>query len=75
MANYLLDEPHPHTYPLTDLYFYLTDVCNLRCGHCWIEPRYLSGDTVPSGIDLALFTSILDQAEPLGLKGVKLTGG
>ncbi|MBI4594948.1 MAG: SynChlorMet cassette radical SAM/SPASM protein ScmF [Candidatus Tectomicrobia bacterium] len=63
------------TYPLNELYFYLTDTCNLRCRHCWIEPRYLSKDQSISAIDKELFISILDQAEPLGTKGVKLTGG
>lgn len=62
-------------YSLNELYFYLTDTCNLRCRHCWIQPRYLSEGNAISAIDPELFTSILDQAEPLGAKGVKLTGG
>ncbi len=62
-------------YHLNELYFYLTDTCNLRCRHCWIEPRYQPEDSAVSAIDRELFISILDQAEPLGTKGVKLTGG
>jgi len=73
MSSHPSDESF--TYPLNELYFYLTDTCNLRCRHCWIEPRYLSEDKSISAIDRELFTSILDQAEPLGTKGVKLTGG
>ncbi len=62
-------------YRLNELYFYLTDTCNLRCRHCWIEPRYQPEERAVSAIDRELFISILDQAEPLGAKGVKLTGG
>ncbi len=65
----------PFSYPLYELYFYLTDTCNLRCRHCWIEPRYLSAGNARSAVDRGLFTSILDQAEPLGTEAVKLTGG
>jgi SynChlorMet cassette radical SAM/SPASM protein ScmF len=73
MTSHKSDESFPHR--LNELYFYLTDTCNLRCRHCWIEPRHLFEDSVISVIDRELFISILDQAEPLGIKGVKLTGG
>ena len=63
------------SWPLNQLYFYLTDTCNLRCRHCWIEPRYEGTGKASGGIDACLFESILDQAKPLGLRGVKLTGG
>ena len=62
-------------YSLNELYFYLTDTCNLYCRHCWIEPRYCPEEKTISAVDRELFTAILDQAEPLGTKGVKLTGG
>jgi SynChlorMet cassette radical SAM/SPASM protein ScmF len=62
-------------YPLNQIYFYLTEGCNLRCRHCWIAPKYQSeGHTYPA-LELDLFRSILEQAKPLGLTGVKLTGG
>ncbi|NIQ37117.1 MAG: SynChlorMet cassette radical SAM/SPASM protein ScmF [Proteobacteria bacterium] len=62
-------------YPLNQIYFYLTEGCNLRCRHCWISPKYQSeGSSYPT-LDLNLFRSIIDQAKPLGLSGVKLTGG
>ncbi len=73
MATDPSDESIP--YPLNELYFYLTDACNLRCRHCWIEPRSLDEKRTISAIDTDLFTSILNQAEPLGMQGVKLTGG
>ena len=64
-----------HKYNLNQLYFYLTEGCNLRCRHCWIGPKYQTeGHTHPS-LDLNLFHSIIEQAKPLGLTGVKLTGG
>ena len=69
------DKPTDHTYPLNQIYFYLTEGCNLRCRHCWIAPKYQTeGNSYPA-LDLELFKSIIDQAKPLGLAGVKLTGG
>ena len=69
------DKPADRTYPLNQIYFYLTEGCNLRCRHCWIAPKYQSeGNSYPA-LDLDLFRSIIEQAKPLGLTGVKLTGG
>ncbi len=69
------EERESRTYPLNQIYFYLTEGCNLRCRHCWIAPKYQSeGNTYPA-LDLDLFKSIIEQAKPLGLTGVKLTGG
>jgi radical SAM protein with 4Fe4S-binding SPASM domain len=69
------DKPADRTYPLNQIYFYLTEGCNLRCRHCWIAPKYQSeGNTYPA-LDLDLFKSIIEQAKLLGLTGVKLTGG
>lgn len=65
------DERHP----LRQLYFYLTEGCNLCCRHCWIGPKHLSAADRPTGLDVRLVRSIIDQAKPLGLRGVKLTGG
>lgn len=62
-------------YPLNQIYFYLTEGCNLRCSHCWIQPKYQApGHSYPS-LSLDLFRSIIEQAKPLGLSAVKLTGG
>jgi SynChlorMet cassette radical SAM/SPASM protein ScmF len=69
------DKPADRTYPLNQIYFYLTEGCNLRCRHCWIAPKYQTeGNSYPA-LDLDLFKSIIEQAKPLGLTGVKLTGG
>jgi len=63
------------TYRLNQLYVYATDSCNLRCRHCWIEPHSPGRAQPRQGIEPDLFGSILNQAVPLGLAGVKLTGG
>lgn len=62
-------------YPLHSLYFYLTEGCNLRCRHCWIAPAYQPAERTYPALELNLFGSIIQQAKPLGLKSVKLTGG
>lgn len=63
------------SYPLRQLYFYLTEGCNLKCRHCWIAPKYQSSEKAFPSLDPELFGSIVEQAKPMGLNGVKLTGG
>lgn len=63
------------SFPLTQLYFYLSKDCNLRCGHCYITPTFLPEKKVAQGIAPEVFASVIKQAKPLGLSGVKLTGG
>jgi len=60
---------------LDQIYFYLTEGCNLRCRHCWITPKYQSENETYPALDLDLFRHIIRQARPLGLTGVLLTGG
>jgi SynChlorMet cassette radical SAM/SPASM protein ScmF len=60
--------------PLNQLYFYLTEGCNLACRHCWIAPHYDPNARFPT-LDVALFETAIREAKPLGLSGVKLTGG
>lgn len=67
--------PEQIKYPLNQLYVYLTKGCNLACRHCWIDPKYQGKSTNYPMLDLELFKSIIDQALPLGLGSVKLTGG
>ncbi len=62
-------------YSLNKIYFYLTKGCNQRCRHCWIAPRYQNEAQTHPSLDVSLFCSIIDQAKPLGLAGIKLTGG
>ncbi|MCX7982007.1 MAG: SynChlorMet cassette radical SAM/SPASM protein ScmF [Syntrophales bacterium] len=61
--------------PLHYLYSYITDGCNLRCRHCWIKPHYIAQEKGVNYLNAELFSHILEEALPLGLKGVKLTGG
>ena len=63
------------TPPLKTIYFYLTEGCNLRCRHCWLEPPHQSEKRQYPALEPALFRHILQQARPLGLSSVKLTGG
>lgn len=60
---------------LRQIYFYLTEGCNLACRHCWIAPKYQTGKHSYPMLPLSLFRSIIDQAKLLGLSGIKLTGG
>jgi SynChlorMet cassette radical SAM/SPASM protein ScmF len=62
-------------YPLQTLYVYLTEGCNLRCRHCWIEPKFQTAAKQHAVLDVGLFKAIISQAKPLGLASVKLTGG
>ncbi|MDP6625428.1 MAG: SynChlorMet cassette radical SAM/SPASM protein ScmF [Nitrospinota bacterium] len=62
-------------YKLNQLYFYLTEGCNLACRHCWIAPKFQTEKTIYPALKFDLFRSIIEQAKPLGLSGVKLTGG
>lgn len=63
------------TPPLGMLYFYLTEGCNLRCRHCWLAPQFQTEKKRYPALEPDLFRHILHQAKPLGLTGVKLTGG
>ena len=66
------DRSVPH---LNQLYFYLTQGCNLACRHCWLSPKLdPKGDKYPV-LPVDLFETAIREAKPLGLSGVKLTGG
>ena len=61
--------------PLGQLYFYLTEGCNLACRHCWLAPKFdPAADKYPV-LPLELIRTAIHEALPLGLSGVKLTGG
>ena len=63
------------SFPLNQLYFYLTAGCNLACRHCWLAPKFdATGDRYPT-LPVDLFETAIREAKPLGLSGVKLTGG
>ena len=54
----------PH--PLNMLYFYLTEGCNLRCRHCWIEPPFQAESEQYPALDTELFRHIVRQAKAAG---------
>ena len=61
--------------PINTLYFYLTEGCNMACRHCWMGPRFdATGNHYPT-LPIELFETAIREAKPLGLSGVKLTGG
>ena len=60
---------------INTLYFYLTEGCNLACRHCWMGPRFdPTGSRYPT-LPVEVFETAIREAKPLGLIGVKLTGG
>ncbi|UCD90507.1 MAG: radical SAM protein, partial [Desulfobacterales bacterium] len=63
------------TYPLSQLYFYLTEGCNLRCRHCWVAPKFQDQSHFYPVLSAKRFESIIEQGKSLGLSSVKLTGG
>jgi SynChlorMet cassette radical SAM/SPASM protein ScmF len=64
-------------YYLNSLYFYITEGCNLRCSHCWINPPFEENNKAGKFpyVSFELFKHIVSQAKELGLSGVKLSGG
>ncbi|MBU4384261.1 MAG: radical SAM protein, partial [Proteobacteria bacterium] len=60
---------------INTLYFYLTEGCNLACRHCWMGPRFETKDSHHATLPVELFETAIREAKPLGLSGVKLTGG
>jgi len=60
---------------INTLYFYLTEGCNLACRHCWMGPRFDANGSHYPVLPVALFETAIREARPLGLSGVKLTGG
>jgi SynChlorMet cassette radical SAM/SPASM protein ScmF len=63
----------PQSYPLSSLYLYLSDQCNLSCRHCWISPEY--SESATHGIPLEHLKNTILEAKTIGLQSVKLTGG
>ena len=63
-------------YVLNQIYFYLTEGCNLNCRHCWIDPPFEKHEKKQYPfLDLEVFKDVVQQGKALGLRAVKLTGG
>jgi SynChlorMet cassette radical SAM/SPASM protein ScmF len=66
---------NPYAPSLTQLYFYLTEGCNLACRHCWLTPKLdPTGERYPV-LAVDRFICAITEARYLGLETVKLTGG
>ena len=76
MAGNIRETPSPECgYPLNQIYFYLTQGCNLRCRHCWLGPKHQTEQIVRPALEFPLLKDIIAQGTDLGLSAVKLTGG
>lgn len=64
-----------HVASLNQIYFYLTQGCNLACRHCWLAPAKDPDGAKYPALSLELFEKIIAEAKPIGLTAVKLTGG
>jgi len=60
---------------IKQLYFYVTEGCNLACCHCWIAPRTSATGDRYSTLPVELFETAIREAKPFGLSAIKLTGG
>ena len=61
---------------LSTFYVYLSDNCNMRCRHCWIEPRFTDGKPDPGRVvDVDALLEAVREAKTIGLRSAKLTGG
>ncbi len=65
---------HKEASVLTHLYLYITNRCNLACRHCWITPTF-TDEFVEGKVSFEEYAEFIGQAIPLGLSGVKITGG
>jgi SynChlorMet cassette radical SAM/SPASM protein ScmF len=61
--------------PLQALYLYISGSCNLACRHCWITPNFVGEGKTGRYIPLEFVNKAIQEALPLGLNSVKLTGG
>jgi SynChlorMet cassette radical SAM/SPASM protein ScmF len=61
--------------PLTSLYMYIAGSCNMACRHCWISPTYEPDNSNGQFLKLEYIKKAVEEAKPLGLQSVKLTGG
>jgi molybdenum cofactor biosynthesis enzyme MoaA len=65
----------PAVPPLTSLYLYISGVCNLSCRHCWVAATEEKGRVRTPYLSVEQADRAIEEATPLGLQDVKLTGG
>jgi len=73
--KHMTEHPDNGSWLLNQIYFYLTEGCNLACRHCWLAPRFDADGSAYPTLAVELFETVIREAKPLGLGGVKLTGG
>jgi SynChlorMet cassette radical SAM/SPASM protein ScmF len=68
--------------PLQTIYFYPTESCNLKCRHCWIAPPFAESSSAQAyagqnraNLSFDEIKAVIEDALPLGLNSIKLTGG
>ncbi|MEI6102823.1 MAG: radical SAM protein [Methanothrix sp.] len=62
--------------PLRSLQLYLSNGCNLKCRHCWVNSKYISCEPESCDlIDVDLLRIAVAEARTLGLYRAVLTGG
>jgi SynChlorMet cassette radical SAM/SPASM protein ScmF len=57
------------------MYLYVTGDCNQRCAHCWIEAAHVTAPRGGPPVTPAEVRRAVEEARPLGLESVKVTGG
>lgn len=75
MDNKEMKKNETRKFYLDQIYFYLTEGCNLACRHCWLTPKHQKDNLAYPSLPVRLFKKIVEEAGPLGLSGIKLTGG
>lgn len=60
--------------PLTHAYIYLTEECNQHCAHCWVTAKRIDS-TCYEYPTAAQYEEFVNQAVPLGLNSIRLSGG
>lgn len=63
----------PNSWPLSVVYLYLTEKCNLKCIHCWLEAE--DKNVKYNEPDLNDYERFIRQAKSLGLGLIKISGG
>jgi len=72
----MVSQPAEKVPALSQLYVYVTDACNCACIHCWIvADRATVGGNGKHFLAADVLDAAIVEAKPLGLTGLKWTGG
>jgi len=71
-----LQETKIPEYSLNTVYLYFSQYCNLKCRHCWIDPKFSTEKTAKADeADVKTIISALEECRKLGMSSLKVTGG